>query len=79
MQLLSVNTSLSTEVEYQGKTIATGIFKQPTSNPIFISKMGLQDDQQVDLKSHGGEHKAVYAFSSDHYPYWRQTRKLRYL
>jgi len=75
MHLLSVNTSLSTEVEYQGKTIATGIFKQPISSPVFISKMGLQGDQQVDLKSHGGEHKAVYAFSSDHYPYWRQTLK----
>ncbi len=73
MQLLSINSSLSTTIEYQGKTIATGIFKQPVSGPVFINKTGLQGDQQVDLKNHGGEHKAVYAFSFDHYPYWRQT------
>lgn len=28
-------------------------------------------DQQVDLINHGGEHKAVYAFSTNHYDFWR--------
>ncbi len=73
MKLLSINTSAATEVEYQGKIISTGIFKQPVTAPLFISKESLKGDQQVDLKNHGGEHKAVYAFSSDHYPYWRDV------
>ncbi len=70
MKLLSINASKATEVKCQGKIISTGIFKKPVTTPLFISKEGLQSDQQVDLKNHGGEHKAIYAFSSDHYSYW---------
>lgn len=73
MNLLSINTSLPTDIEYQGKTISTGIFKRPIVGPIFVAKENLKSDQQADLKNHGGEHKAVYAFSSDHYPYWRNV------
>ncbi len=70
MNLLSINTSLPTEIEYQGRKISTGIFKKPVEDPVFVKKDNLKDDLQADLKNHGGEHKAVYAFSSDHYPYW---------
>ncbi|HEX9876357.1 MAG TPA: MOSC domain-containing protein, partial [Gammaproteobacteria bacterium] len=28
-------------------------------------------DGQADLENHGGEYKAVYAYSLDHYDYWR--------
>lgn len=73
MNLLSINTTLPTEIEYQGKIISTGIFKQPVTGPVFIAKDNLKGDQQADLKNHGGEHKAVYAFSSDHYPYWSKV------
>lgn len=73
MQLLSINTSRPIDVEYQGKTISTGIFKKPIDAPVFVTKANLKDDLQADLKNHGGEHKAVYAFSSDHYPYWRKV------
>ncbi len=70
MNLLSINTSLPINIENQGKTITTGIFKKPVDGPVFVTKNNLTDDLQADLKNHGGEHKAVYAFSSDHYPYW---------
>ncbi|MEE9337585.1 MAG: MOSC domain-containing protein [Methylococcaceae bacterium] len=70
MNLLSINTSLPIEIEDQGRTISTGIFKKPVEGSIFVTKDNLKDDLQADLKNHGGEHKAVYAFSSDHYPYW---------
>ncbi len=70
MNLLSINTTLPTEIEYLGKTIFTGIFKKPIEGSIFVAKENLKGDLQADLKNHGGEHKAVYAFSSDHYPYW---------
>lgn len=73
MQLLSINTSRPIDVEYQGKTISTGIFKKPIDAPVFVTKANLTNDLQADLKNHGGEHKAVYAFSSDHYPYWRKV------
>ena len=70
MNLLSINTSLPIQIEDQGKTITTGIFKKPIEGSVFVSKVNLKDDLQADLKNHGGEHKAVYAFSSDHYSYW---------
>ncbi len=70
MKLLSINTSPSLAVEYQDKTINTGIFKKPSTGPVYVAKDHLHGDQQADLKNHGGEHKAVYAFSFDHYAYW---------
>ena len=75
MNLLSINISLPTEIKYQGRTISTGIFKKPVDGPVFVTKDNLKNDLQADLKNHGGEHKAVYAFSSDHYPYWRNKLK----
>ncbi len=73
MQVNSINTSVLKEVIHQGKTILTGIFKKPTSKPAMVNKLNLANDKQADLENHGGEHKAVYAFSQHHYPYWRNT------
>jgi len=73
MNILSINTSLPIEIEYKGKMIKTGIFKKPVTGPVYVSKNNLVGDQQVDLENHGGEHKAVYAFSSDHYPHWSKV------
>ena len=73
MNLLSINTSFPTDIEYQGRTISTGIFKKPVEGAVFVAKENLKNDLQADLKNHGGEHKAIYAFSSDHYPYWRNV------
>ncbi len=71
--LLSINTALSTDIKYKGKRISTGIFKYSVDVPVFVAKSNLKGDQQAGLKNHGGEHKAVYAFSSDHYIYWRKV------
>ncbi|MFW5450724.1 MAG: MOSC domain-containing protein [Methylophagaceae bacterium] len=73
MKLVSINISLAIDIEYNNKTISTGIFKKPVNSDVTISSTGLHGDQQVDLKNHGGEHKAVYGFSADHYDYWRKT------
>jgi MOSC domain-containing protein YiiM len=37
---------------------------------VAVRALNLDGDQQADLKNHGGEFKAVYAYSYDHYPYW---------
>jgi len=72
LKLVSINVSLPVEIEYNNKLISTGIFKKPVTGDILISSQGLINDQQADLKNHGGEHKAVYAFSENHYDYWRK-------
>ena len=71
MQLLSINTSLAKEVEYQGRNISTGIFKEPVSGPVRVRKLGLEGDQQADLSVHGGVNKAVYLYPSEHFTFWQ--------
>ncbi len=72
MQLLSVNISEPIELEFDGKTIKTGILKRPESSPLFVSPFNIEGDGQADLVNHGGEHKAVYGLSANHYDYWRR-------
>jgi len=73
MQLVSINTSLPKTIEHNGRELLSGIFKQPVTGSVFVSKKNLQGDGQADLSNHGGEHKAVYGFSCDHYGYWREA------
>ncbi|MGX4677332.1 MOSC domain-containing protein [SAR92 clade bacterium H246] len=73
MKIKSINTSKVTTLDYEGKTITTGIFKKPISKPVIIRKLNIDGDEQADLKHHGGADKAVYAFSADCYDYWCKT------
>jgi MOSC domain-containing protein YiiM len=36
-----------------------------------VETLGLQGDAQADLTVHGGKEKAVYAYPSEHYEYWK--------
>lgn len=71
MQLVSLNVARPRLVVYKGTTINTGIFKKPVPGPIQLRTLNLDGDRQADLSVHGGPHKAVYAYPSEHYPYWR--------
>jgi MOSC domain-containing protein YiiM len=53
-------------------TINTGIFKKPVSGSVMLRSLNLDGDQQADLSVHGGPFKAVYAYPSEHYEYWRK-------
>lgn len=72
MKLVSVNISLPTDVEYNGQTISTGIFKEPVSGRVLVEKTNLAGDGQADLTVHGGEFKAVYVYPYKHYDWWQQ-------
>jgi MOSC domain-containing protein YiiM len=71
MKILSVNVGLPREVTWQGKVVTTGIFKEPVNAPVMMRTLNLEGDQQADLTVHGGVNKAVYAYPSEHYGYWR--------
>lgn len=73
MIVRSVNVSLPKQVQHKNKPVSTGIFKQPVSGRVAVNQFNLAGDQQVDLVNHGGEHKAVYGFASDHYAFWQKT------
>src|SRR5437762_13649555 len=71
MKILSVNVGLPREVTWQGKVVTTGIFKNAVKTPVTVRTLNLDGDQQADLTVHGGVDKAVYAYPSEHYGYWR--------
>jgi MOSC domain-containing protein YiiM len=71
MQLISVNVGLPREMIWNGKTVTTGIFKEPIEGRVQLSLLNLAGDGQADLTVHGGKDKAVYAYPVEHYDYWR--------
>ncbi len=71
MKLISVNVGPSREVEWRGNNISTGIFKSPVEGRIRLRTLSLDGDKQVDLTVHGGPDRAVYAYPSEHYEFWR--------
>jgi MOSC domain-containing protein YiiM len=72
MKLLSVNVGLPREIEWKGKVVRTSIFKTPVRGRVRVARLNLDGDQQSDLSVHGGVEKAVYAYPSEHYPFWRE-------
>ena len=72
MKLLSVNVSLPRHVPHMGKTVRTGIFKEPVNRRIILRTLNLEGDGQADRENHGGMYKAVYAYSIEHYEYWKR-------
>ena len=72
MKLVSLNVGRPRLMVYQGRTINTGIFKQPVAGPVPLRTLNLDDDRQADLSVHGGPFKAVYGCPSEHYPLWRE-------
>ena len=71
MKLASVNVSRPSEIRDGKEIVRTAIFKKPVAGPVAVGKYNLDGDGQADLENHGGEHKAVYAYSLDHYAYFR--------
>jgi MOSC domain-containing protein YiiM len=71
MQVISVNLGLPRPVMWHGKTVETGIWKSPVAGRVAIVGNNLVGDRQADLSVHGGPDKAVYAYPSEHYSWWR--------
>jgi len=71
VKLLSINVGLPREVEWRGKVVRTSIFKAPVPGRVRVSSLNVQGDRQSDLSVHGGADKAVYAYPSEHYAFWR--------
>jgi MOSC domain-containing protein YiiM len=72
MRIVSVNVGLSREIQWQGKTVRTSIFKAPVAGPVRVERLNLDGDQQSDLTVHGGMDKAVYVYPAEHYEFWRE-------
>ena len=73
-ELLSVQIGSARRVKIGERTVLTAISKQPVHGDVPVMPMGLMGDEQADLSIHGGLEKAIYAYPSEHYPFWRDAR-----
>jgi len=74
--IVSINVGQPKAVKYRDRIVETGIFKTPVTGSIKVRTLGLEGDCQVDLTVHGGPAKAVYAYPSEHYGYWKEQLSL---
>jgi MOSC domain-containing protein YiiM len=76
-RILSLNVGKPKQVEVttaarQTTMVLTAIFKSPVEGRVALRRHNLEGDRQADLTVHGGPYKAVYAYPSEHYPYWHE-------
>ena len=72
MNIISLNVGLPRDVLWHGRTVTTGIYKQPIQGRIALRTLNLDGDRQADLTVHGGAQKAVYCYPVEHYGYWKK-------
>ena len=72
MKVVSLSVGLPREVEVEGGSVLTSIFKQPVDRRLRVTTLNFEGDQQSDLTVHGGVDKAVYVYPSEHYDEWRK-------
>src|SRR5947208_8154739 len=71
-QLLSVNVGLPRDIQWNGRTVHTGIWKDPVAGRRRVGKLNLDGDGQGDLAGHGGEQRAVFVYQIDSYRHWER-------
>jgi ferredoxin-NADP reductase/MOSC domain-containing protein YiiM/ferredoxin len=74
-RLLSVNVGLPRDIKWRGRTVHTGIWKNPVHGRCRVAPLNLEGDGQGDLAGHGGEHRAVFVYQIESYRYWQEQLK----
>lgn len=74
MLLLNVNVARAEARAIDGRSVMTAIGKRPVRGRTSVRPLGLEGDEQADLTVHGGLSKAVYAYPSEHAPFWQTVR-----
>ncbi|MEV6952812.1 MOSC domain-containing protein [Streptomyces sp. NPDC051183] len=80
-RLVSVNLGRATPVDYTDAASGlTGIGKRPAPGPVRVfapgpkgvGGSGVEGDDICDLRHHGGEHQAVYAYAREDLDWWER-------
>src|SRR5205085_1517230 len=71
MKIISISVSRPRLRMWKGEPVSTGIFKEPVEGRVMLRTLNLDGDRQADLTVHGGPSKAVYAYPSEHYEFWK--------
>ena len=69
--------AINPDKENLQQEIRSAIHKLPLStlsapNPIKVHHLGIDGDEQANLKVHGGIEKAIYAYPKEHYRFWAE-------
>jgi MOSC domain-containing protein YiiM len=74
MEVTSVNVGSARRIGVGARTVMSAIGKRPVAGRVGVLPLGLVGDEQADLSVHGGLSKAVYAYPSEHFDFWRTVR-----
>jgi ferredoxin-NADP reductase/MOSC domain-containing protein YiiM len=74
-RLVSVNVGLPRDIEWKGRTVHTGIWKEPVNGRCRVGLLNLEGDGQGDRAGHGGEQRAVFVYQLDSYRHWQELLK----
>jgi ferredoxin-NADP reductase/MOSC domain-containing protein YiiM len=70
--VLSVNVGLPKDVRWQGRTVHTGVWKEPVTGPRMVRRLNIDGDGQGDTAGHGGEQRAVFVYQIQSHEHWRR-------
>jgi MOSC domain-containing protein YiiM/ferredoxin-NADP reductase len=70
--LVSVNVGLPRDIEWRGRIVHTGIWKDPVEGRCRVKRLNLDGDGQGDRNGHGGEQRAVFVYQIEAYRYWEE-------
>ena len=68
MQIHSIN--VGEERPINAKSGKSGIYKLPTTAPVYVGELGLKGDVIIDTENHGGVDQAVYVYGVPDYDWW---------
>ena len=70
-----MNVGLPRDIQWKGRTVHTGIWKNPVHGRCRVRRLNLDGDGQGDLGGHGGEQRAVFVYQIESYRYWQEQLK----
>ncbi|HEX4010260.1 MAG TPA: MOSC and FAD-binding oxidoreductase domain-containing protein [Solirubrobacteraceae bacterium] len=74
-RLLSLNVGGPRDIDWEGTTIRTAIWKEAVKGPRMARKINIDGDDQADRVGHGGEHRAIFVYQIEAYRYWEKQLK----
>jgi len=70
IEIISVNVGEAETISHGERVLTTGICKHPKAGPVSVGELGLQGDQILDTRHHGGKDQAVYVYRQEDYEWW---------
>lgn len=70
--LVSVNLGTPRTTRWQGREVVSAIWKEPAAGAHRVEGVNVVGDDQADRNVHGGESKAVYAYTTDDAAWWAE-------